>query len=349
MPRLPFLPLAATLALALAGCSGGDDSGTSETTASSTDDSTTDGTTTASTETSTASTTDASSTATGTASDSTTQGTTTSDTTTTTSTTDMTTSTTDMTTSTTDMTTTDGTGGGVCGDGNLDQGEVCDDGNTKTEFPQNDAVPHAYNDGDCLDRCDLVEKTCGDGNVDPGEGCDDGNTNGLDTCSTSCTVNDGGFHSACKRECGGMDCSANDVLDGTIVGCNAVMAPQGTEKVCYESGEVNIPNIINKKLYFADGECAVVAQKCEGLFCPGYTKIGDYDGFNNCPAGTTLTNRVTDMGGVKVSTKVCRKTCESDIECRWNAHDDFWKKPGQIRCQATADSAGVKICADAQN
>ena len=218
-----------------------------------------------------------------------------------------------------------------------------------TEFPQNDAVPHGYLESDCLDRCDLVQATCGDGKVDPGEACDDGNTDSQDNCTTSCTVNDGGFHAPCTRDCGNNDCSANDVLDGEIVGCGAINAPAGSEKVCFESGEVNIPNIVNQKLYFAEGECAVVAQKCMGLFCPQYTKIGDYDNFNNCPAGTTLVDRVTMMGGVTVSTKVCRKTCESDIECRWNAHDDFWKKPGQIRCATTPDSKGVKICADPQN
>ncbi len=53
------------------------------------------------------------------------------------------------------------TGGGamgVCGDGTLDPGEACDDGNTV--------------DGDgCQADCTLPMAACGDGNADPGESC----------------------------------------------------------------------------------------------------------------------------------------------------------------------------------
>ncbi|MEZ4382752.1 MAG: hypothetical protein R3A79_15555 [Nannocystaceae bacterium] len=328
------------LSLGLAACSG-DDTGTSDTNASATTSSTSNDTSSSTT----GETTDDSST---TASETTTESTTASTTDATTTDATTTTSTTDTTDATTTDTTTD-SGGGACGDGVVDGNEVCDDGNTKTEPPGNGDVPHSYGDGDCLDACDLLAPTCGDGNVDPGEECDDGNTNGQDDCSTSCTTNDGGFDSPCTRDCGNNDCSANDVLEGTIVGCENVTAPAGTEKVCFESGNVKLLNIIDRKLYFAQGSCMVAAQKCEGAFCPGYVTFGDYDGFNDCPAGTSLADRVTDEGGVKVSTKVCHKTCESDSDCRWNDHDDYWGAPGQWRCQVTPDSNGAKICADAQN
>lgn len=63
-----------------------------------------------------------------------------------------------------------------CGDGILDTGEECDDGN---------------NDDD--DGCDancLIEAApvCGDGNVDPGEECDDGNNNNGDGCDANCQL-----------------------------------------------------------------------------------------------------------------------------------------------------------------
>ena len=59
-----------------------------------------------------------------------------------------------------------------CGDGFVDPGEQCDDGNTN-------------NEDDCRNDCTLPE--CGDGMVDPGEECDDGNTNNDDDCRNDCT------------------------------------------------------------------------------------------------------------------------------------------------------------------
>lgn len=61
----------------------------------------------------------------------------------------------------------------VCGDGVLDSGEDCDDGNTT--------------DGDgCSATCMLP--MCGDGMVDPGEECDDGNDDNNDACRNDCST-----------------------------------------------------------------------------------------------------------------------------------------------------------------
>jgi cysteine-rich repeat protein len=63
--------------------------------------------------------------------------------------------------------------GGQCGDGAVDAGEECDDGNAA--------------DGDgCSSTCRLPPR-CGDRDLDPGEECDDGNTTGGDGCSAACT------------------------------------------------------------------------------------------------------------------------------------------------------------------
>jgi cysteine-rich repeat protein len=66
----------------------------------------------------------------------------------------------------------------VCGDGILDEGEECDDGN-------ND------NGDGCSADCTL-EPVCGDGVLDPGEQCDDGNNDDGDGCSADCTLEVGG-------------------------------------------------------------------------------------------------------------------------------------------------------------
>lgn len=61
----------------------------------------------------------------------------------------------------------------VCGNGVLEQGEECDDGN--------------LNGGDaCGNTCELPR--CGDGLVQLGEACDDGNTVDTDGCRNNCSL-----------------------------------------------------------------------------------------------------------------------------------------------------------------
>ena len=65
----------------------------------------------------------------------------------------------------------------ICGNGMLEPGEACDDGNT-------------VNGDGCEADCTVTPRVpaCGDGIVDPGEVCDDGNTADGDGCEANCTV-----------------------------------------------------------------------------------------------------------------------------------------------------------------
>ncbi|HWU88230.1 MAG TPA: DUF4215 domain-containing protein [Kofleriaceae bacterium] len=64
----------------------------------------------------------------------------------------------------------------VCGDGQIDGNEECDDGNTTT------------GDG-CSSDCKVEHVCCcGDGVVNPGEDCDDGNIINGDGCSSNCKI-----------------------------------------------------------------------------------------------------------------------------------------------------------------
>ncbi len=65
----------------------------------------------------------------------------------------------------------------VCGNGTVEAGEACDDGNTVN----GDACA-----ADCKSTID--PNLCGNGKLDPGEECDDGNTAGGDACGANCTV-----------------------------------------------------------------------------------------------------------------------------------------------------------------
>jgi cysteine-rich repeat protein len=68
----------------------------------------------------------------------------------------------------------------ACGDGTVDAGEDCDDGNT-------------MNGDGCSATCENEPPPpppgcCGDGHLDAGEQCDDGNTTSGDGCSATCTL-----------------------------------------------------------------------------------------------------------------------------------------------------------------
>jgi len=71
--------------------------------------------------------------------------------------------------------------GALCGNGEIDDGEECDDG------PDNSDVLPDH----CRQNCTLPR--CGDGVVDPGEGeqCDDGNLVDGDGCDSDCTFSSG--------------------------------------------------------------------------------------------------------------------------------------------------------------
>jgi cysteine-rich repeat protein len=104
----------------------------------------------------------------------------------------------------------------VCGNGGVETGETCDDGNgddtdacptTCQTAVCGDGFVHAgveecddgaANNGDGKDQCRASCKnpTCGDGVVDTGEACDDGNEVDGDTCSNQCTSNKFVFQSS---------------------------------------------------------------------------------------------------------------------------------------------------------
>jgi cysteine-rich repeat protein len=62
----------------------------------------------------------------------------------------------------------------VCGDGRVEGGEVCDDGEFNAHY------------GFCGGRCDGPHLLCGDGRVDLPETCDDGNSEPDDGCEPDC-------------------------------------------------------------------------------------------------------------------------------------------------------------------
>ena len=105
--------------------------------------------------------------------------------------------------------------GATCGNGRIDPGEACDDGN------------HRDGQGDrCPSDCG-ASPTCGNGLVDPGESCDDGNDDNTDECPDTCQparcgdgyrqkdVEDcdagGNYTSECDKDCTIPACGDGDL------------------------------------------------------------------------------------------------------------------------------------------
>ena len=90
---------------------------------------------------------------------------------------------------------------GSCGDGDVDVGEICDDGNLI--------------DGDgCDAHC--LDEACGNGELDDGEECDDGNRVPADGCSAACVID---FCGDRRLQNADEECEDGNRLDGD--GCSS--------------------------------------------------------------------------------------------------------------------------------
>ena len=113
----------------------------------------------------------------------------------------------------------------VCGNGKLEPGEACDDGNQI--------------DGDGCDRnCRLT--SCGDGAITAGEACDDGNKIDGDGCDTNCT----------PTGCGNGAITAGEICDdGNLVdgdGCDRNCTPTSCGNGVVTEGEIcDDGNLVN--------------------------------------------------------------------------------------------------------
>jgi cysteine-rich repeat protein len=142
---------------------------------------------------------------------------------------------------------------GTCGNGMVDAGEACDDGNIAScDGCSNLCTIEACGNGvhECAEQCDdgnvasgdgcnascQLESPpgCGNGIVDAGEGCDDGNAVSCDGCSSFCTTE------ACgngTRECA-EGCDDGNIASGD--GCDAscqLEQPPGCGNAMVDAGE----------------------------------------------------------------------------------------------------------------
>jgi cysteine-rich repeat protein len=147
-----------------------------------------------------------------------------------------------------------------CGDGVVEAGEACDDGN------QND-------DDDCLQACRL--NTCGDGRVNlRTEGCDDGNGASGDGCDSNCTV----------TACGNGVVTAGEVCDdgngNDYDGCNSdcTLSPPAYVKASNTGAGDSFGSSIALS---ADGSTLAVGTPYEASAATG---VGGDQGDNSAPS-----------------------------------------------------------------
>jgi TonB family protein len=118
----------------------------------------------------------------------------------------------------------------VCGNGKLERGEECDDGNTL------DA------DG-CSSTCQIEPPACGNGKVEAGEQCDDGNLVDGDGCSSTCQREAPAVCGNGKLE-RGEECDDGNLVDGD--GCSPTCRIEAdplihiSDKLQRVAGKVNI-------------------------------------------------------------------------------------------------------------
>jgi len=227
----------------------------------------------------------------------------------------------------------------ACGNGVLDPGEVCDDGNTlagdgcsancrSTEVCGNATLDastgEACDDGNNIDgdgcQANCALPTCGDGIVDPFEVCDDGNNVSGDGCNATCTS---------PEICGNGILDASELCDdGNNVdgdGCQANCTLPTCGDGILDPGEVcDDGNTVS-----GDGTCNSTCTSNESCG-NGILDVGEGcdDGNNTdgdgcqgdctlpkCGDGVLDPGEVCDDGNNVSGDGTCNSTCTSDESC----------------------------------
>ena len=167
-----------------------------------------------------------------------------------------------------------------CGNGVVDLGEACDDGNRQNGDGCNEAClvedgRACADDADCVSGdcgddgvcVPLVVAFCGDGNVDAGEFCDDGNDANGDGCNSNCLIEEG-FACDSDEGCAEGVCNPFDnICEASYCGDGIVDADEG----CDDSNRDDDDGCNSECLIEDDGACGANAEcasgNCEDGIC----------------------------------------------------------------------------------
>jgi len=199
----------------------------------------------------------------------------------------------------------------VCGDGVRDAGEQCDDGGANS-----DVAPDAC-------RTDCTPARCGDGVIDAAEQCDLGNTASPTCCTGSCRLAVAG--ATCRTALGVCDraesCTGTspqcppDELAGPEVVCRASTGECDSAEVCDGVGlACPADSLASDGTSCSSGVCsggqciADPAPTCVGLSLPSHMI---------CEAGRDCTMALTmQSGGLSVASVTARVDDETGLICR---------------------------------
>jgi choice-of-anchor A domain-containing protein len=166
------------------------------------------------------------------------------------------------------------TGPCVCGDGRMDPGESCDDGNTD-------------NTDSCTNSCEAG--ICGDGFVQPGETCDDGNHDNGDACTNVCEPAECGDGYIQPGEiCDDGNASNNDACTNA---CEPAECGDGFMQPGEECDDGNTNTNDSCTSYCTTAECG------DGIVGPGEDcDDGDHDNNDGCTDTCSSAPICEDLG-----------------------------------------------------
>ena len=185
----------------------------------------------------------------------------------------------------------------VCGDGHVDAGEQCDDGNT-------------YNNDGCTNQCELPQ--CGDGYVQAGEQCDDGNTYNNDGCTNQCEL----------PQCGdgyvqaGEQCDDGNTAngDGCTNQCNTALCGDGIVRVgveqCDDGNTINNDSCTNQcnTALCGDGIVRVGVEQCDDGNTVNNDSCTNQCELPQCGDGYVQSGEQCDDGNTN-NNDLCRNDC----------------------------------------
>jgi MYXO-CTERM domain-containing protein len=265
----------------------------------------------------------------------------------------------------------------LCGNGTLNAGEGCDDGDTddgdgcsaicqvEDGSACNASAPGDIGDASCASgNCDLLGNAapgvcealgvCGNGLLEAGEGCDDGNTATGDGCTDVCQVEDGGAcNDSAPGELGDASCDSGncDTVGNPAPGVCEALGTCGngileTGEGC-DDGNTTDADGCSVICFIEDGgACNTTAPgivddaSCDSGICDtvGNPAPGVCEGVNTCGNGLLEAGEGCDDGNA-TGADGCSATCEVEDggACNASAPGDI----GSASCESgNCDLAG---------